>query len=91
MNTNVISNEEKKVLLKQDCRTFQVLKLPINLYSEELSHGRNTVAELDGKFYYLGVDPPTLTAAIWAWQEVQGRLLTLEELKEVMIENSIGT
>jgi hypothetical protein len=82
---NVILPEE--VLIRNDYRTFKFLKHPVNLYSEELSFGRNTVAELNGQFYYLGDEPSSLASAIFAWQEVHNRVLTVDELKEILRDN----
>jgi hypothetical protein len=62
----------------------------IHLYSEELQHGRiNTVAELNEKFYHMGAEPPTISTAIFAYQEAKERELTGEELRQVMIDNNL--
>jgi hypothetical protein len=77
------------MIVYRDCTTFKVLDGKIHLYSEELQHGRNTVAEVNGRFHYLGIELPNIAAAIFAWQEVNGRDLTAEELRQVMIDNHL--
>lgn len=77
------------MLVYSDCATFKVLGKVIRLYSEELEHDRNTVAEIDEHLHYLGNELPNVAAAIFAWQEVNGRELTNEELYQVMIDNHL--
>lgn len=77
------------MLVYKDCNTFKVLGKEINLYSEDMEYGRNTVAEMDDFFHYLGNETPNVAAAIFAWQEVYGRDLTNEELRQVLIDNQL--
>lgn len=90
-NMNVISDEVVKAteVIRKDFVSFRMLKESVNLYSEELFFGRNTVAELNGQFYYMGGEAPSLSSAIFAWQEVHNRLLSSEELKEVLHDNRL--
>lgn len=69
--------------------TFKVLTEVIGIISEDTSYGRNTVVELSDHYHYMGSEPPNVATAIFAWQEVFGRDLTSEELRQVMVENHI--
>jgi hypothetical protein len=69
--------------------TFNVLGLEINLISDETEHCLNTVAEINNKYHYLGSEHPTISGAIFAWQETNGRDLTSEELHQVMVDNNL--
>lgn len=69
--------------------TFSVLGKEVNLYTEQLDYGFNTVAELDDRFHYLGNEISNIASAIFTWQEVNGRDLTNEELRQVMYENNL--
>jgi hypothetical protein len=69
--------------------TFTVMGKEINLMSEDLEHYRNTVAEVDGQYHYMGPEGNSIATAIFAWQEVNGMELTNEELKQTMIDNHL--
>lgn len=69
--------------------SFTVLGKRINIISDELQLNRNTVAEVDGKYHYLGSESPSVSAAILAWQDLNDRDLTNEEIKQVMIDNHL--
>lgn len=75
--------------VRKDCTTFMILGQEVNLISDELSSGRNTVGELNNKFYYLGSDLPNVAAAIFTWQDVNGRELSTEELHQVLADNKL--
>ncbi len=73
----------------KDLVSFVVLGDTISLISDETSHGRNTVAEINDHYHYLGDEFPSIATAIFAWQEVNGRDLTNEELRQVMVDNHL--
>jgi hypothetical protein len=77
------------MIVYKDCNIFTVMGKEILLYSENLESGRNTVAEIDSHYHYLGNECPTVGAAIFAWQEVNSRELTNEELRQVMLDNHL--
>jgi hypothetical protein len=73
----------------KDYKTFNILNCYINIVSEELNNFTNTLAEIDGQVYYLGEESYTISSAIFAWQEVNKRELTTEELVQVLKDNSL--
>lgn len=77
------------MILYKNYITFSVMNKEINLISEELSTGRNTVAEIDNNFYYMGAEYPSISAAIFAWQETGGHELSNDELRQVLIDNRL--
>lgn len=77
------------MLVCHDCIPFKIMGQKINLYSEAMKYGLNTVADMGDHFHYLGNEVPNVLAAVFAWQEVNGRNLTSEELHQVMIENNL--
>lgn len=77
------------MIVYKDYTTFTVLGQEINLVSDETDYGRNTVAEITDSYYYLGDEFPTVATAILAWQEVNGRNLTGEELHRVLLDNHL--
>lgn len=77
------------MIVRDDSKSFTVMGLEIKLYSEDLGYGLNTVADMGDHFHYLGNEQPSITAAVIAWQEVNGRDLTNEELKRVLVDNRL--
>lgn len=77
------------MLVYHNCASFRVLSSTIHLYSEKMHYGLNTVAEVDDKIHYLGNELPNITTAVFAWEDLNGRSMTKEELRQVMIDNEI--
>lgn len=69
--------------------TFAVMGKEINLTVENLGNTWNAVAEIDEAFYYLGNEPATIGTAIFAWQQMNGRELTNEEFRQVLVDNHL--
>ena len=77
------------MIVYKDYITFQVLGQEINLISSETEYGHNTVAEMTDKYYFLGNEAPNIAAAILAWQKVNSRDLTEQELHQVLVDNGL--
>ena len=77
------------MIIYENHLTFSVLDTKVLLFSETLETGINTVAEIGQRLHYLGHEQPTIAAAILAWQEVNGRELTDEEFKKVLVDNHL--
>jgi hypothetical protein len=72
----------------KDDPTFTVMGQKITLISDDGCYGPNTVADMGDYFYYMGNEYPTISTAIFAWQE-NNRELTSQELRQVMIDNGV--
>lgn len=79
------------MLVHKDCITFTVLGKEINLISDETVYGLNTVAEIDEHYHYMSNEFSNIATAIFAWQEVNGRDLTSEELRQVLVDNHLSS
>lgn len=77
------------MIVHKDYATFSILGQDINIFSEDLGHVRNTVAEIEGNFHYLGDEIPNVGSAVFAWQDVYGRDLTEDELRQVLVDNRL--
>jgi hypothetical protein len=77
------------MIVYKDYLSFQVLGQEINLISDETDYGRNTVAEIAERYYYLGDEYPNVVAAVMLWQEINERDVTPEELHQIMIDNNL--
>jgi hypothetical protein len=71
--------------------TFSVLGEEINLISDDTDYGQTTFAELGGKYFYCGQVQPSISTAIFAWQDVFGREITMQELHQVMVDNQLSS
>lgn len=69
--------------------TFIVMGQPITLISDECAYGLNTIADMGDFIYYMGNEYPTISTAIFAWQEVNNKMLSTQELRQAMIDNGI--
>jgi hypothetical protein len=74
---------------EQKDAVFIILGKTVTLISDECSFGRNTVADIEGVLHYMGDEYNTLSTAIFAYQEVNDRLLTGQEIRQVMIDNGL--
>jgi hypothetical protein len=77
------------MIVYKDYSTFIVLGQEVNIISDETDYGRNTVAEMSDNYWYLGNEYPCVAAAILAWQEMNARELTSEELRQVLVDNQL--
>lgn len=75
------------MIIYKDYITFKFKDDDVNLISQEVDTGINTVAEINDRYYYLGHELPTISSAIYAWQQVTGVELTDEEFRQVLIDN----
>ncbi len=77
------------MIVYKNYSTFIIKGQEIDLISDEISNSQNTVAEINGTYYYLGNETPNVLAAVLAWQESTGQDLNTEELQQVMIDNQL--
>lgn len=73
----------------KDYILFNILGLYIYYFSDETSYGLNTVAEVNGQLYYAGAEYPSISNAIFLWQEINNKELNDEELRKVFVDNKI--
>jgi len=77
------------MIVFKDYQSFDILGEEIILISDETCYGRNTVAQFENEFHYLGNEYPTISSAIFAYQELYGVELTDKELKQIMLDNKL--
>jgi hypothetical protein len=77
------------MIVYKDYVSYLILGKEVNLISDETSYGLNTVAEIEGEYHYLGEEPVSLQAAIFAWQKINGRFLEDNELVQILKDNSL--
>lgn len=77
------------MLVYKDYLSFTILGKEVIVISDETESGRNTVVEIDNSYHYMGNEYPTISTAIFGWQEVFERDLTQEELRQTLIDNDV--
>lgn len=76
-------------VVHKDYVSFTIMGEEIPIFSSETAYGLSTVAEINGQFYYLDSELSAITAAVFAWQEVNNKDLTADEIHQVMVENKL--
>ncbi len=77
------------MIVYKDYQVVKILGEELNVISNETAYGRSTVVEINKFFYHMGEEFPGVASAIFAWQEVNGRDLTNEELSQIMEDNRL--
>jgi hypothetical protein len=67
--------------------TYNVLGSEVNMISDETDYGINTIAEINGKYFYLGKENPELATAMIAWQNITNQIISLEQIDQVIKDN----
>ena len=71
-------------IVQKDCISIKIKGTIVDLYTEEMDLGLNTVAEIDGKYHYLGDVVSNVAVAIYVWQFHNERVLSTEEVLRVL-------
>lgn len=66
---------------------FHVLDCSVELFSSETAYGWMTVAEVAGNYVHFNNDLINVETAINVWQYLNGRLMSMEEIQQVMDDN----
>lgn len=77
------------MLVYKDYQSFDILGEEVIIISDETCYGRNTVAEIKDQYHFLGNEYPTISSAIFAWQEFYNLDLNDEELRQIMEDNNL--
>lgn len=76
-------------VVHKDYISFTIVGEEVPIFIADTAYGRSTVAEINGRYYHLDGELSTISAAIYAWQEVYDFDLSAEELHEIMLENKL--
>lgn len=77
------------MIVYSNYQVFRILDEEVNIISDDTAYGRNTVVEINKVFHHMGDEFPGVAAAIYAWQEVNGRDLSTEELHRILEDNKL--
>lgn len=77
------------MIVYNNYQVFRILDEEVNIISDDTAYGRNTVVEINKIFHHMGDEFPGVAAAIYAWQEVNGRDLSNEELHRILEDNKL--
>lgn len=74
------------MILYKNYFTFNISNDEVNLISDETEYGRNTVAEINDIYYFLGNVEPNILQAINAWQKIYNKILTPQQKTKIISE-----
>jgi hypothetical protein len=80
--------DQYQVVFK-DYLTYIVLEKEVNIISDDLQTGRNTISEINETYHYFGNEQPNVGTAIIAMENYIGRDLTYDELKQALQDNKL--
>lgn len=75
---------EEIVVVRNDGIVYLIKDVAVELYSSETAYGWQTVGVIGDIYYQMGDDLINLETAINCWQEVNGSILSQEEIQKVM-------
>jgi len=77
-------------IVYKNYQSYTILGQVIDLFfDEETCYGLNTVLEINNNLHYLGDEPANISAVISCWEELNGKFLSQQELKQVMVDNNL--
>lgn len=71
------------------CENYVINGTDISLVTNETAYGWQTVAEVNGDYHYLGDELCNIETAVALWQDLNGRLLSVQELHTILVENGL--
>ena len=74
-------------VIYKDYETFNVLGEEVILITDKTDYGDNSVVLIKDNSYYLGDEAATLENVLYAWQELNGRDLTVDEIDQITKDN----
>ncbi len=77
------------MIVSDDGIPYKVLGSELKFYADETAYGWNVVVEYNEKYHYLGSEPINIQVAVSFWQEQNNRMLSQDELKQVMLDNHL--
>lgn len=77
------------MIVFKDHISYLILGKEVNVISEYMEYGYNTVVEIDNTYHYLGPNYPDIATAIAIWQKINGKELTLKEIDQVLMDNNL--
>ena len=66
-----------------DIVEFLIEDIAIDLFSSETAYGRQTIADIDNQYIYLGDSDLNVFAAIHAFETFFGNVFTPEQISEI--------
>jgi hypothetical protein len=77
------------MIVLDTCENYIINGTEISLITNETAYGWHTVAEVEGQYYYLGDELCNIETAVGVWQDLNDRLLSVQELHSILVENGL--
>lgn len=75
------------MIVYKDYVTFFIIGKELNLISDIFYDKEYTIAEYNNSYYYLGEVSPTIESAIFAWEKINNKTLTPDDISRITINN----
>lgn len=69
--------------------SYRIFDSEVKFYADETAYGWNVVAEYNDNLFYLGNESVGIELAVTFWQDQNEKLLSQDELKQIMIDNQL--
>jgi hypothetical protein len=76
------------IVIRKDYKTYTIMGSEVNIIYDADGDYAISVAMMDDKLYYLGIEGDSISSAIFAWQE-NNRELSGAELHQILIDNKL--
>lgn len=77
------------MIVHDDGISYRIFDSEVKFYADETAYGWNVVAEFNDKYYNLGNESVGIELAVSFWQEQNDKILSQDELKQIMISNQL--
>lgn len=78
------------MIVYKNYTSYKILNVDVNIISDQTDYGRNTVAEISDKYFYLGTLSDDILAAVFAWELFSGKKVSDEEFATILDNNDIN-
>lgn len=77
------------MIVHDDGISYRIFDSDIKFYADDTVYGWNVVAEYNDNYYHLGNESVGIELAVSFWQDQNDKILSQDELKQIMIDNQL--
>jgi hypothetical protein len=77
------------MIVHDDGISYRIFDSEVKFYADDTAYGWNVVAEYNNNYYHLGSESVGIELAVSFWQNQNDKILSQDELKQIMIDNQL--
>jgi hypothetical protein len=77
------------MIVYDDGISYRILDSEVKFYADETAYGWNVVADYNKSYYNLGNESVGIELAVSFWQNQNNKMLSQDELKQIMTDNQL--